>query len=128
MRALLLLPLLLLAPAAAAQNWSSARTVTVELTSFDYDPDVIRLRAGEPVVLRLVNPGSGGHDFSAPRFFRAATLAPGQGHVFHHPGAIEVPSGQSVSVRLVPARGEYRLKCTHTFHSLFGMRGRIVVE
>ena len=26
------------------------------------------------------------------------------------------------------ARGRYRLRCTHTLHSAFGMRGRIVVE
>ena len=43
-------------------------------------------------------------------------------------GTIEVRPRQSVSVRLVPARGSYRLRCTHSLHSAFGMRGRIVVE
>ena len=125
MRVLLLIPLVLSAPAAVAQN--SPRTVEVELSSFDYTPNVIRLRAGEPVVLRLVNDSGGGHNFAAPQFFAAASVAPGQ-NVPIRRGAIEVPSHSSVSVRLTPARGRYRLRCTHTFHTMLGMTGRIVVE
>ena len=125
MRALLLIPLILAAPAAAAQE--SARTVEVRLSSFDYTPEVIRLRAGEPVVLRLVNSGRGGHDFSAPEFFAAAEVVPGQAVAIRH-GTVEVPSRQTVTVRLTPARGTYRLRCTHTLHSTLGMRGRIIVE
>jgi len=126
MRHLLLLPLLLLAaPAAPAQN--APRTVDVQLTSFDFAPAEIRLRAGEPVVLRLNNAGRGGHNFSAPAFFRAASIAPGQ-NVALRGGTIEVPSRQTVTVRLTPARGNYPLRCTHTLHTAFGMRGRIIVE
>lgn len=122
MRCLLLLPLLLaFAVGAAAQN---VRTVQVELSSFDFDPEVIRLRAGEPVVLRLANSGGGGHNFSAPRFFAAASGVSGP----VRDGAVEVASRSTVEVRLVPRRGEYRLRCTHTLHSALGMRGRIVVE
>ena len=115
---------LLLALAAAAQPSEPDRVVDVELTSFDYDPEIIRLRAGEPVVLRLSNPGSGGHNFSAPAFFASASRVAGPVRA----GAVEVPSHRTVEIRLVPARGEYRLRCTHTFHSTLGMRGRIVVE
>lgn len=126
MRAPYLLPLLLLVPAASLSQ-PATPVVDVRLTSFDFTPSTIRLRAGQPVVLRLTNPGRGGHDFSAPAFFAAATLAPGQHHVFHHAGGIEVPGHRTVTVLLTPARGNYRLKCTHTLHSFFGMKGRIIV-
>ena len=125
MRTLLLLPLVLAMPASALAQ-DPARMVEVRLSNFDYSPREIRLRAGEPVVLRLVNSSGGGHDFSAPAFFAAARVDTGEALVRR--GKIEVPSRQSVSVRLVPARGTYRLRCTHLLHSAFGMRGQIVVE
>ena len=125
MRALLLLPLLVAAlPASAQPDWSRVPRVDVRLSSFDYDPDTIRLRAGQPVVLRLTNSGGGGHNFSAPAFFAAARVAGGP----VDNGAVEVGSRRTVDVRLTPAAGRYRLRCTHTLHSAFGMRGTIVVE
>ncbi len=126
MRTLFLLASLLAVPAAAPPQ-NAARTVDVQLTSFDFAPREIRLRAGVPVILRLTNPGGGGHNFSAPAFFSAAAIAPGHNAVIRD-GAIEVPSRQTVTVRLTPARGNYRLRCTHTLHTAFGMRGRIIVE
>ena len=125
MRCVHLLPLFLILPAAGFAQ--SPQTVEVRLTNFDFTPSEIRLRAGQPVVLRLTNTGRGGHNFSAPQFFAAAQIAGGQNAAIRN-GAIEVPSRQTVSVRLTPARGNYRLRCTHTLHTTFGMRGRIVVE
>ena len=54
---------------------SAARPASVEvrLSNFDFTPETIRLRAGEPVVLHLVNSARGGHNFSAPEFFAAAS-------------------------------------------------------
>lgn len=124
MRCLLLVPLVLAAPASVPAQ-APPRTVEIRLSSFDYTPSEIRLRAGEPVVLRLVNGGRGGHNFSAPAFFASADVPAGQNI---RNGTIEVPSRQTVSVRLTPARGSYRLRCTHTLHSTLGMRGRIIVE
>ncbi|HEV2866018.1 MAG TPA: cupredoxin domain-containing protein [Allosphingosinicella sp.] len=125
MRAWLLLPLLFAASSARAQtDWSHAARVEVRLSSFDFDPDSIHLRAGQPVVLHLVNTGRGGHNFAAPQFFAAAHV--GAGPVRN--GAVEVPGHQAVDVRLVPTRGDYRLRCTHTLHTTFGMSGRIVVD
>jgi plastocyanin len=126
MRSVYLLPLLLAAPAATPAQ-PAASTVEVQLSSFDFSPAEIRLRAGQPIVLRLTNPGRGGHNFAAPLFFAAAQIPAGQNVALRN-GAIEVPSRQTVSLRLTPARGDYRLRCTHTLHSSFGMRGRIVVE
>ena len=125
MRILLLLPLLFAASTPAAQtDWVHAPRVEIRLASFDYDPETIRLRAGQPVVLHLVNTGGGGHNFSAPQFFAAANVATGS----IRDGAVEVPGRQAVDIRLVPARGRFRLRCTHTFHTTLGMRGTILVE
>jgi uncharacterized cupredoxin-like copper-binding protein len=122
-----MLPFVILAslamPASAQQP---ARTVEVDLASFSFTPSAIQLTAGEPVVLKLVNAGRGGHNFSAPEFFAAARLAPGQAAIAE--GTVEVPSRGTVEVRLTPARGRYNLRCTHTLHTAFGMRGEIVVQ
>lgn len=122
MRTFFIAFLLALPAAAAAQP--SARTVEVTLSSFDFTPNAIRLRAGEPIVLHLVNSGRGGHNFAAPEFFAAATGVSGP----VREGKVEVGSHASVDVRLTPARGHYRLRCTHLLHTAFGMTGEIVVE
>ena len=122
MRALFTAFLLALPVAAAAQ--SQARTVEVQLSNFDFAPNAIRLRAGEPVVLRLVNNARGGHNFAAPEFFAAAAQVSGP----VREGKVEVAGHEGAEVRLTPARGHYRLRCTHTLHTTFGMTGEIVVE
>jgi plastocyanin len=124
MRALLLSPLLALPAIAPAQEGAAPRAVEVQLSSFDFAPSTIRLRAGQPIVLHLVNTGTGGHNFAAPQFFAAASAV--SGAVTN--GTVEVAGHQSIDVRLTPARGSYRLRCTHSLHSTFGMRGEIVVE
>ncbi|HEX8364726.1 MAG TPA: cupredoxin domain-containing protein [Allosphingosinicella sp.] len=123
--------LVILIAAAAASPASAqppqAATVTVRLSNFDFTPATIRLPAGRPIVLRLVNTASGGHDFSSPAFFAAARIDPASAGRVRR-GGIEVRGRSSVELRLVPAAGRYRLRCTHLFHSTFGMTGAIVVE
>ena len=122
MRALVSFCLLILPAAVAAQP--APRTVEIRLSSFDFAPSQIRLRAGEPVTLHLVNTGRGGHNFSAPQFFAAARGVSGP----VSRGAVEVGANASADIRLTPARGHYRLRCTHTLHTAFGMTGSITVE
>lgn len=117
-----LLAFAFLSTAALAQD--APQRVEVRLSSFDFTPSTIRLAAGRPVVLHLVNGGDGGHNFAAPEFFAAARAVTGP----VQRGRVEVAGGQSVDVRLTPARGTYRLRCTHTLHTAFGMSGEIVVE
>jgi plastocyanin len=120
-----LLALMLFSPAAlSAQEAPGPRVIEVRLSNFDFSPSAITLAAGRPVVLHLVNEGGGGHNFSAPQFFAAATGVSGP----VRRGTVEVRGHQSVDIRLTPARGTYRLKCTHTLHSAFGMNGQITVE
>lgn len=128
MRSILALSLIAIAaPASAQTDWADARAVEVRLSNFDFTPQEIRLTGGQPVVLRLVNSANGGHNFAAPQFFAAATVDPGSAARIER-GRIEVGSGQTVEIRLVPARGRYDLRCTHTLHTTFGMRGQITVD
>jgi plastocyanin len=101
-------------------------TIIVRLSNFAFEPEHLRLKAGVPVRLRLVNDSDGGHDFSAPEFFAASVVLPG----FLAPanGELAVVSHQAVEVALVPhTPGTYRVECTHFLHSLFGMHGTIEV-
>ena len=92
------------APAIAQPDWHDARRVEVRLANFSFTPSTIHLRAGQPVVLHLVNVGSGGHDFAAREFFAAATMrdpgaAPG--------GRVELGKGERREIAHVPRAGSY---------------------
>ena len=118
------------APAASASGeaeWDRAVPVRVDLSSFKFAPRTIELRAGQPVLLRLVNTGSGGHDFTASAFFAAATVRPAD-RARIRKGAVELGSRESVEIALVPTAGRYPLRCGHAFHSTLGMKGAIVVR
>jgi uncharacterized cupredoxin-like copper-binding protein len=111
-------------PATAQDTPAAPQTVEVRLSSFDFTPSTIALTAGRPVILHLVNSAGGGHNFSAPQFFAASTGVSGP----VRDGVVEVAGHQSVDIRLTPSRGSYRLRCTHTMHTAFGMTGTITVE
>lgn len=116
------------APAAAqAPDWAHAARVDVTLANFSYAPATIHLKAGQPVVLHLVNSASGGHDFTAVQFFEAAAIRP-QDRKRVEEGEVELAGHQSADIALVPKAGRYPLKCSHSFHKMFGMSGEIVVD
>jgi plastocyanin len=116
--------LLLCAPVAA---YAQPAVVTIELSNFSFAPNSVQLRAGAPTTLHLQNASRGGHNFSAPEFFAAARIDPRSAAIVRN-GTVEVPAHGTVNVTLVPAAGSYRLKCTHTLHSTFGMKGKILVN
>jgi len=102
-------------------------TITVHLSNFSFVPDRLRLRAGVPVRLHIVNDSSLGHNFSAPALFLLASLFPDGAPPAS--GKVEVGPNQSEDLFLVPsAPGTYKFECTHFLHSLFNMTGSIVVE
>jgi plastocyanin len=106
---------------------SEGNAITVRLSNFAFDPDHLRLKAGVPVRLRLVNESSGGHDFSAPAFFAASSVLSGSSAPSN--GEVAVGSHQTVEIAVVPrAPGTYRVECTHFLHSLLGMHGAIDVR
>ena len=116
------------APAAAQPDadWSRAPAVEVVLKSFSFTPSTLRLRAGVPVRLTLRDV-KGGHNFAAPGFFAAARIAPADAAKVAK-GKVELRGGETVTIRLIPAAGTYKLACTHFLHAGFGMKGTIVVS
>nr|WP_294529337.1 cupredoxin domain-containing protein [uncultured Rhodopila sp.] len=114
-------------PQAVAQPAAAGQTVTVTLSNFAFEPEVVRLKAGVPVRLRLVNESSGAHDFSAPAFFAASLFPPGTSAPAD--GDVDVAGHDTVEINLTPrTAGSYRLRCTHFLHGLFGMHGSIEVS
>jgi uncharacterized cupredoxin-like copper-binding protein len=108
-------------------DFSQAPVIEISLSNFKFTPNLIHLKAGQPIILRLTNAASGGHDFAAPTFFSAATVRHADLSVIHD-GKIEFASHQTVDIALVPAVGHYALKCDHPLHAFIGMKGEIIVE
>ena len=124
-------PALPLASLAASSAPAQApAVVNVQLANFKFTPKDIVLDHGQPYVLRLSNVSDGGHDFAAEAFFDAANVAPADRSVGRSEGEVEVPAGQVREIHLTApaAAGSYKLKCSHTFHKMFGMSGTIVVR
>ena len=116
-----------LAATPASIDWSSAPTVTVKLTDFDYTPSALSFAAGKPVKLVLINSGSDLHDFSAPAFFAGSALKPGS--TGPAGGKVAVEKGQTAEIDLVPGTpGKYPLECTELLHAMLGMTGTITVN
>ena len=113
---------LVLAAPAAAQP--APPTITIELSSFAYAPRPIVLAAGRPVRMVFVNRSRSGHDFTARRFFSSARILRGA----VPEGEVELRGGGTAAVDLVPARGRYKVHCSHFGHKLMGMSTEIIVN
>lgn len=121
--------LLAVAVAAAPSGPSRDQVMQVDvvLSNFAFTPATLRLHHGQAYVLRFINRGSGGHNFAAPEFFAAARIDPASVDALSK-SRIELKKGEIRDVRLVPAAGTYKVKCTHFMHTAFGMKGSISVE
>jgi uncharacterized cupredoxin-like copper-binding protein len=117
-----------LAILATAPALAQPATIEVRLSNFKYEPRTIELKAGQDYVLALINESRGGHNFNAKAFFAAATI-PAADRAAIQDGSVEVPGHQRRAIRVRAALpGTYKVKCTHTLHGTFGMRGEIVVR
>jgi len=102
--------------------------IDVHLSNFKFEPKAIELKADTDYALTLVNDGGGGHSFSAKDFFAAAKVDAADVAILKD-GTIEVPGNDKRTIHLRTAGpGAYKVKCTHAFHSGFGMKGEIVVR
>src|SRR3954451_25099304 len=99
-------------------------TQSVLLWSFGFSPRPIHLAAGRPVTLTFVNRSSGGHDFTAERFFASSRILSGSAPG----GEIELGGGETRTITLVPAAGTYKARCSHFLHKQMGMTDVIVVN
>lgn len=118
-------PLIMLAGSPAL---AQPATISVQMSNFKFAPSSIVLDHGQSYVLHVANAASGGHDFTASDFFAAANVVPADRRYIAD-GVVEVAPGQAVDIHLTaPAPGRYSLKCSHSFHKMFGMSGAIVVR
>ena len=114
--------------AAPALAQTAPQEIDVSLTNFAFTPDALTLKAGTAYRLHLVNDSTSSHNFSAKDFFSAASVAPSDAGKVKD-GAVEVPKQATVDVIVTPSRaGTYDLNCTHFMHTMFGMKGQIVVQ
>jgi plastocyanin len=118
--AVALMSLFLVAPAAAQQP----AQLMIQVWSFGFAPQPIRLVAGRPVTLTFVNRSGSGHDFTAPGFFQHAKITAGAAPE----DEIELKGHQTKSITLVPTRGTYQAHCSHFLHKQLGMSDMIIVE
>jgi uncharacterized cupredoxin-like copper-binding protein len=108
-------------------DFAEAQVVDVKLSSFHFTPDVVHLKSGQPTALKLTNAASMEHTFTAPEFFAATQVAPGDAARVAE-GQVELAPGATVVLHLVPAVGEFQVVCTEFGHALLGMRGKLVVS
>lgn len=133
-RLLIVTAALLVAAPASAQapqrqpEWRQSADYDVLLRPFGYEPRELRLEAGRPVRLRFVNSGQATLSFSAPAFFRAATVRSGRDAEDVRDGTIRLAPGERRTIVLVPAPGRYRMRSANLVQRLLGMGGRIIVE
>ncbi|MFN3944215.1 MAG: copper-binding protein [Allosphingosinicella sp.] len=120
--------LLLASPAAAlAPDWRQAIAHDVLLAPWRYEPRTIRLEAGQPIRLTLVNNSEVAQHFAARDFFAAARIREEDEAIVRN-GNVRLGPGERRTIALVPAPGRYRVRSANLFHRLLGMSGLIVVE
>lgn len=99
-------------------------TLVIDLSSYAFAPSVIRLRAEEPMTLRLTNSSDRVHDFTSRALFDSASAV--RGNIRR--GKVTLRGGQSAIVHLTPVAGTYRLTCSRFSHTMRGMSGTIIVQ
>jgi plastocyanin len=116
------------APALADTDWTQAKRVEIDMSNYAYAPQPLRLTHGVPYVLHFVNSAQKSHDFSAPQFFAASTVA-ADDQAKLVKGAVDLEEGQTADVKLiVNAAGTYDVRCTHFMHAMLGMTGKVIVD
>lgn len=100
-------------PSPAPSARPGGRLLSVELADFSFRPGVVRVRAGEPVNLKLRNTGRVPHDLYLPDLGFRAAVAPGQ---------------EAVAGLVTDRPGTYEFYCTVPGHREAGMRGVLVVS
>ena len=114
------------APAWAADQWAHPQALTVVMVDNSFQPDHVVFKAGQVYELRLVNHGKDMHEFTAPEFWKAATVKDKRQLANAGTDAV-VQGGKTVSILLIaPPKGQYKLTCAD--HDWDGMVGSITVD
>jgi plastocyanin len=85
---------------------------------------VIRLKGGQSYRLTFVNSDRTEHEFFAPDFLAASRIAPG---ARIDRGRLNVRSGETRSITLIPTPGHYEAKSTKALDVISNMKAQILV-
>jgi plastocyanin len=110
--------------AAAPVSGQQPAQVVVQVWSFGFAPNPIRLAAGRPVTMTFVNESGSSHDFSAPGYFQHARITAGAAPE----DEIELRGHETKHITLIPTRGTYQAHCSHFLHKQLGMSDAIIVQ
>ena len=119
----------------AAADWDRMTDVKIELRDAGFTPRELRLKAGQPYRLTLVNLGVNNHYINAPEFY--ASIAARKAQVPRY-AEVKAPyfstlevfgAGGVVELWFIPLeKGRYRAHCHLGNHAEMGVEGHIVVE
>jgi plastocyanin len=126
--ALVLIGLVAIAQAdtASSIDWSKAQTVELRMIEYQFIPDQLTLRHGQPYRLHVVNAGKEGHDFTAPEFFQSA-IVQDTGAFNDSRSSVFLQPQQMIDIYLIAQNaGLFAPRCAD--HDWAGMTATIVVE
>jgi plastocyanin len=108
------------------------RTIEIVMTSYKYEPNLLRLVDGETVVLRLRNADQFGrtHNFASAFLLNVPLVVRGDGLEGVHEGRrfVSVEAGKTAEVEFtVRGRGSYAFLCTLFDHAARGQTGMLIV-
>lgn len=115
-----------------AADWDAAPKVRIDLGEMFFEPEDVRLEAGKPYVIELVNTGKVKHEFAASKFFRSVATRkvenPGSEVKVPYFTEIEVFAGESIELFVIPTvPGSFEMLCEIEGHREAGMEGTITV-
>jgi len=117
-----------LLPIGASAQSDQGSVIAVELSEYKFTPSEIVLDAGKHYVFRLTDSGKRNHDLEAKAFFQTVTLDPESASAVKD-GDVDLTPGVTADVGFTPkTAGTFEMHCTHPFHAMLGMKGRIVVR
>lgn len=128
---LLVIVAMLLAPTAAPAQ-ATRKVFEVTMTSFKFEPNLIRFQEGDTVVLRLINADQFGraHDLASAYLLDIPLTIRGDGRESVSEGRkrIFVDAGKRAEVEFVAkGRGSFAFICSLFAHAAQGMTGAFIV-
>ncbi len=125
-KTLLTLTLIAVATPAIAAPAPRPTTVAVRMQDRKFTPQIVRMKAGQPTRLLLINRDRTEHDFYAPTFFGAARMDPRDVGALSK-NRVNVRSGDTRVITVTPRAGHYDVKSTKALDVASGMQGQILV-
>lgn len=119
----------------AAADWDRVEHVKIELRDSGVLPQELRLRAGQPYRLTLLNTGVNNHYFNAPEFYRSIAVRKAEVPRYAEMKAARITTfeifaaGGTLDLWFVPLeRGRFVAHCHLGNHREMGVEAHLVVE